>query len=76
MLDVGSLIVNANTAVESHPAAFVKCAVYVPLDEYVVLFQSYDTQLEIVVVLVVGSLIVNANTAVESHPAAFVNILV
>ena len=50
----------------------MKCAVYVPLVEYVVLFQSYDTQFEIVVVLVVGTLIVKTNDAVESHPAAFV----
>ena len=77
LLVVGCFIVNANTAVESQPAALVNpVLVYEPLAVYVTPFHEQLTQFDADVLLDVGCLIVNTNTAVESHPAALVSTLV
>ena len=76
--EVELLIVRFNVAIESHPAAFVNVAVYVPLVVYVVAFADQVYELHAVTVSEpeVELLIVRFNVAIESHPAAFVNVAV
>ena len=60
----------------SHPAAFVKLAVYVPVAEIFWVFQTMVLQLDNVSVELVAFNFVKFNVAILSHPAAFVKLAV
>src|ERR1700753_1974956 len=67
--------VRFNVAVESQPAALVKCMLYVPDALSSTPFQFYGTRFappETSVVLLVAEATTRLSIAVESHPAAFV----
>jgi hypothetical protein len=71
--------VKFNVAMESHPAALIKLAVYVPAELMFRLFQvngSWLSQMVAFVVLVVVALTTKFNVAMESHPAALVKLAV
>ena len=60
----------------SHPAAFVKLAVYVPVAEIFWVFQTMALQLDNVSVELVAFNFVKFKVAIESHPAALVKLAV
>src|SRR4030095_11005728 len=68
-----------NAAMESHPAALIKLAVYVPAAVIVWPFQVYGNwllQIVVLVVLVRVGFTAKFNAAVESHPAALIKLAV
>ena len=68
-----------NVAMESHPAALIKLAVYVPAALIVCPFQVYGSwlpQIVVFVVLVSVAFTIKFIVAMESHPAALIKLAV
>src|SRR5947199_77127 len=69
--------VKFNVAMESHPAALIKVAVYIPTELIEFPFHVYGSwlsQITIFVVLVTTGFTVRFNVAMESQPAALIKL--